>query len=70
VIGCLLAGLLCGVVRHVAPPFIPGIKTLAVTPLIAGLSLTVAVLIGLVGGLLPAFSAARTSILNSLRHTG
>jgi putative ABC transport system permease protein len=70
VIGCLLAGLLCGVVRHVAPPFIPGIKTLAVTPLIAGLSLTVAVLTGLVGGLLPAFSAARTSILNSLRHTG
>jgi putative ABC transport system permease protein len=67
-IGCLLAGLLCGVVRQAAPPFIPGIKTLAVTPLIAGLSLTVALLIGLLGALLPAFSAARTSILNSLRH--
>jgi putative ABC transport system permease protein len=69
-IGCLLAGLLCVVVRQAAPPFIPGIRTLAVTPLVAGLSLTVALLIGLLGALLPAFSAARTSILNSLRHTG
>jgi putative ABC transport system permease protein len=67
-IGCLLAGLLCGVVRHAAPPFIPGIKTLAMTPLMAGVSLMVALLIGLLGALLPAFNAARTSILNSLRH--
>ncbi len=69
-IGSSLAGLLCGVIRHAAPPFIPGIKTLAVTPLIAVLSLTVALLIGLVSALLPALSAARTSISNSLRHTG
>jgi putative ABC transport system permease protein len=69
-IGCLLAGLLCGVIRQTAPAFIPGIKTLAVTPLIACLSLSVALLIGLVSALLPSLSASRMSILNSLRHTG
>jgi putative ABC transport system permease protein len=69
-IGCLLAGLLCGVIRQTAPAFIPGIKALAVTPLIACLSLSVALLIGLVSALLPALSASRMSILNSLHHTG
>jgi putative ABC transport system permease protein len=69
-IGCLLASLLCGVIRQTAPAFIPGIKTLAVTPLIACLSLSVALLIGLVSALLPSLSASRMSILNSLRHTG
>ncbi|HEV2664725.1 MAG TPA: FtsX-like permease family protein, partial [Blastocatellia bacterium] len=70
VIGCLLAGLLCNVVRQAAPAFIPGIKTLAVTPLIAALSLAAALLIGLVSALPPALSASRMTILNSLRHTG
>ena len=69
-IGCSLAGLLCGVVRQVAPAFIPGIKTLAVTPLIACLSISLALLIGLVSALPPAISASRTPILESLRHTG
>lgn len=70
VIGCLLAGLLCNVVRQAAPAFIPGIKTLTVTPLIAALSLAAALLIGLVSALPPALSASRMTILNSLRHTG
>jgi putative ABC transport system permease protein len=71
VIGCLLAGLLCGAVRHAAPPLIPGIRALSVTPLIAGLSLLAALLIGLISALPPALSASRrASILNSLRHTG
>jgi putative ABC transport system permease protein len=69
-VGCLLAGMLCGVIRQTAPAFIPGIKTLAVTPFIACLSLSVALLIGLVSALLPALGASRMSILNSLRHTG
>src|SRR5262249_34218584 len=69
-IGCFLAGMLCGVIRHTAPAFIPGIKTLDVAPLIVCLSLAVALLIGLVSALLPALSASRMSILNSLRHTG
>jgi putative ABC transport system permease protein len=69
-IGCSLAGLLCGVIRHAAPPFIPGIKSLAMTPLIVLLSLAVALLIGLASALPPAISASRMSILDSLRHTG
>jgi putative ABC transport system permease protein len=69
-IGCLLAGLLCGVIRQSAPPFIPGIRTLAVTPFIACMSLSFALLIGLVSALPPALGASRASIINSLRHTG
>ncbi len=69
-IGCSLAGLLCGVLRQAAPAFIPGIKTLAVTPLIACLSISLALLIGLVSALPPALSASRMPILDSLRHTG
>lgn len=70
VLGCSLAGLLCGVVRYAAPPFIPGIKTLAVTPLVAALSLSIALLTGLLSALPPALNASRRSILNSLRQTG
>ena len=69
-IGCLFAWLLCSVVAHAAPAFIPGLKSLSVTPLIAGLDLAVALLVGLTSALLPAFNASRASILNSLRHTG
>src|SRR5262245_55775435 len=69
-IGCSLAGLLCGVVRQAAPAFIPGLKTLAVTPLIACLSILLALLIALVSALPPAISASRMPILDSLRHTG
>jgi putative ABC transport system permease protein len=70
VIGCLLAGLVCGIIRNLAPPFIPGIRSLAVTPLITGLSLSAALLTGLASAVIPAMSASRMSILNSLRHTG
>ena len=69
-IGCLLAAVVCGVIRHTAPPFIPGIKTLAVTPLIAGLNLSAGLLMGLISALVPALNASRISILDSLRHTG
>jgi putative ABC transport system permease protein len=68
-IGCLMAGLLCGAIRQSAPPFIPGIRTLAVTPFIAFMSLSFALLIGLVSALLPALGASRASIISSLRHT-
>ncbi|HKX31121.1 MAG TPA: FtsX-like permease family protein [Blastocatellia bacterium] len=70
VIGCLLASLSCAVIRQIAPAFIPGIRTLAVTPSVVGLSLVVALLIGLASALPPALSASRMPILNTLRHTG
>src|SRR5215470_7281371 len=69
-IGCLLAGLLCSVIRNVAPPFIPGIRSLGVTPTIAGLGLTIALLTGVVSAFLPAMNASRMPIVSSLRHNG
>jgi putative ABC transport system permease protein len=69
-IGCAFAWLLCKLVAHAAPAFIPGIKSLGVTPVIAGLDLLAGLLVGLTSASLPAFNASRTSIVNSLRHTG
>jgi putative ABC transport system permease protein len=70
VFGCTLAALLCGVIRYGAPPFIPGIRSLDVTALVAGVTFSLALVIGLASALLPALSASRTSIVNALRHTG
>jgi len=69
-IGCPAAGLVCGVIRNLAPPFIPGIRSLGVTPPIAGLSFLAVLAMGLASALIPAMSASRMSILNSLRHNG
>ncbi|HZS05296.1 MAG TPA: ABC transporter permease [Blastocatellia bacterium] len=68
-IGCVLAGLLCALLRQ-APSFIQALRILSVTPLIAVLTLAVALAVGLVSALVPALSASRTPILDSLRHTG
>lgn len=66
-VGSGLAEALCAVLRQ-GPAFVP--RTLSVTPLIAALNLLAALLIGLASALVPAVSAARTSIVDSLRHTG
>ena len=66
-VGSGLAEGLCAVIRH-GPSFVP--RSLSVTPLIATLNLLAALLIGLASALVPAVSAARTSIVDSLRHTG
>ncbi len=68
-LGCVLAALLCGAISNL-PAGIQALKLMNVTPLIAALTLAVALLIGLVSALVPAFNASRTSILDSLRHTG
>jgi len=70
-IGCLLAVVLCGAVRQ-SPggAFIQALRTLTLTPSVALLCLGVALLIGVVSSLFPAWSAAKTSILDSLRYNG
>jgi putative ABC transport system permease protein len=70
-IGCLLATLLCGLVRQ-SPggAFIQALRTLSITPSVALVCLGVALLIGVVSSLVPAWSAAKTSILDSLRYNG
>ena len=48
----------------------PALKALTMTPSVALLCIAVALFIGLVSSLVPAWSAARTSILDSLRYSG
>ena len=68
-LGCGLAVLMCGVVRQM-PAFIQQLKTLTIAPPVFAACLIVAVLIGVISALVPAWSASRTPILESLRHTG
>lgn len=68
-LGVGLASLLVLGVRQ-APMMFSELKTLSVTPGVAALCLLVAVMIGLISSAIPAWNAARTSILESLRHSG
>jgi putative ABC transport system permease protein len=67
VFGWLLASGLTFGLRH-APGFM--LKTLTVEPSVGVVLLTVAVLIGLASAFLPAWTASRTNIIDSLRYTG
>ena len=70
-IGCLMAALLCvGVRSSPASIFAGGLRFLSLTPAVALLCLGIAILIGVVSSLVPAWGASRTSILESLRSTG
>ena len=69
VIGCALSWGLCKLISS-APTPVQQLRTLGVTPLIAVLSLLIALLIGLASGMIPSIGASRKSILDSLRHTG
>jgi len=68
-IGLVLAAGLCWVMRRF-PLFIQALRTLSLTPPVALLSLALAIIIGLFSSLVPAWNAARTSILDSLRDSG
>jgi putative ABC transport system permease protein len=68
-LGCALAQGLCLLLRY-APIPIQQLKVMNVTPLIFGISLLIALLIGLLSAMVPAAGAARRPILDSLRHTG
>jgi putative ABC transport system permease protein len=67
--GCGLAAWVCAMARH-ATLGVQYLKILRITPAIMAISLGMALLIGVVSALLPASRAARTPILDSLRHTG
>ncbi len=71
VVGCGLAAGLCYVVSHgPGASFVQALKNLSITPGLALLSLGVAVLIGVISSVIPAWNASRTSILDSLRYSG
>ena len=72
-LGCAMAGGLCAAVAAAmrsAPGFVAVIKGLSLTPLTATLTLSISLLIGVAGSVVPALSAARTSILDALRYSG
>jgi putative ABC transport system permease protein len=67
--GCFLAWLLTIVVRH-APAFAIEMKTLTLLPPVAAVLLLIAVLVGVLSSLIPAWSASRTNILECMRYSG
>ncbi len=70
-LGCLLASGICGMIRKgPGGNFTAALRTLEISPGVAGLCIATALLIGLISSSLPAWSASRTSILDSLRSTG
>ena len=68
-LGCVLAQGLCGMVRQ-GPAYIGALKTLSLTPGVALLAVIVAMLIGILSSVIPAWSAAKTPILDALRYAG
>lgn len=69
-LGLIFAGLLCVGVGRAAASVIPQLHGLSMTPVTASFALGVAIAVGLVSSVLPAWNAARTNILDSLRYSG
>jgi putative ABC transport system permease protein len=67
ILGCLMAAGLCSLVGAGFSFMIPNLQ---LRPTAAGISLSVALFVGLISSLVPAWNAARTSILDSLRFSG
>jgi putative ABC transport system permease protein len=70
VVGLVFAFLLTAMVRKAAGSFMPQLHHLSITPVTALMALGVALLIGVVSSFIPAWNAARTNILDSLRYSG
>ena len=70
VVGLVFAFLLTAMVRKAAGSFMPQLSHLSITPVTALMALGVALLIGVVSSFIPAWNAARTNILDSLRYSG
>lgn len=69
VLGLALAAGMTAVIRS-GPAFMQALKTLTIAPSVALVSLLLAVVIGVGSSLIPAWNAARTPILDSLRDAG
>ena len=69
-VGLVLASLLTVVVGKMGETMVGQLHNLSMTPLTGAIALLVALLIGVISSFLPAWNAARTNILDSLRYTG
>jgi putative ABC transport system permease protein len=70
VVGVVLASLLTILVGNFARNFNAQLNGLSLTPIVALVCIGVALLIGVISSFIPAFNAARTNILDSLRYAG
>ncbi|MBV9611359.1 MAG: ABC transporter permease [Acidobacteriaceae bacterium] len=69
-VGLVLASLLTVAVGKMGETMVGQLHNLSMTPLTGAIALLVALLIGVISSFLPAWNAARTNILDSLRYTG
>jgi putative ABC transport system permease protein len=69
-VGLLLAMLITGAVTRAGAGAMLGIRDLTLTPFTILVSLGVALLVGFISSFVPAWNAARTNILDSLRFSG
>ncbi len=70
VIGLILAALITAAVTKAGTAAMLQISSLTVTPFTIAVSLAVALFVGFVSSFVPAWNAARTNILDSLRYSG
>lgn len=72
-LGCSLAtGLCAGIASALrsAPGFVSVVRGLGFSPLVAALTMSIALLVGLISSVGPALQAARTSIVDTLQYNG
>jgi putative ABC transport system permease protein len=73
-IGCVIGLLIASVVTvgfgQAAGGFFPQLRSLSITPFTAAVALGLAFVVGVVSSFIPAWNAARTNILDSLRYAG
>ncbi|MCU1293007.1 MAG: hypothetical protein JWP08_1857, partial [Bryobacterales bacterium] len=69
-IGLVLAAILAAGIGSIRQAMVAQLHGLTLTPATALICLGVAALIGAVSSFLPAWNAARTNILDSLRYSG
>jgi putative ABC transport system permease protein len=70
VIGLLLASILMSGAGQALGSFMPQLRGLSVTPFTALVALGLALVVGVVSSFIPAWNAAKTNILDSLRYAG
>lgn len=70
IIGTAIAAVLSLGVAHAAVGVVPQLHNLAITPLTGLACLGLALLLGVISSFIPAWSASKTNILDSLRYAG
>ena len=70
IIGLILAEIIARALGNIVASFAAQLYGLSMTPVTAAVALCVALVLGLVSSFFPAFRAARTNILDSLRYSG